>query len=282
MAQPPKTPGVSLSSAINPSYNPELTRYIPPKNPILSTPIKTAKKKTDAPIAGKTYQQALIVKQTAKDKAREDVDQYFIDNPTAFLGEGDQVFIGINEEFDPKGTQVYRTLVKAETNYLDLINFAKQGGFESGIDSAGAYVASDRAQSSEAERAYNDYIGRISDMSALEKAELDRDREITDTYLKSIEMRNKTYKDISQGLLPGVFQSFSSQPKKSHIDYPGHIANIGRTLPGRTPEFRPVSNFGGGGGDQSEGTYPMYPDGELVIPWGEPDTDILTTGLLGH
>src|SRR3990167_7662894 len=136
MAQPPKTPGVSLSSAINPSYNPELTRWTPPKTPILSTPIKTAKKKTDAPIAGKTYQQALIVKQTAKDKAREDVDQYFIDNPLTFLGEGDQVFQGTDDDvvFDSKGTQLYRTLVKAEGDYLDLINFAKQGGFESGID----------------------------------------------------------------------------------------------------------------------------------------------------
>ena len=136
----------------------------------------------------------------------------------------------------------------------------------SGGASAGAFMDSAAMQADEGDRAYKDYVSRVSDWAALNEADFSREREIANAFQQSQDFTIKQRQAQEAGLL-GPWQGtmgFRPPPREEGFNEFG--AAIRSTIPSEAPGYVPYTapnfvprGYAGGTGGLAMAMQPRVP-----------------------
>lgn len=206
------------------------------------------RKAVGAPGKVGTFTEDYIAAQQKIDSVRSELSDYLASGNYHISGDGQVIdYDQFDEEAqewgrpDATGTGIYQNLLLLEQNLSSIVDAEERGLYSTGAASAGAYVNTEGDKAAEAERAYNDYIGRISDMSSMEAAKFSQGEAISGAFKSAQEGQIARKQAIKAGDLGGWAGYQGYRPPADRIDYNPYIDSVKGTIPQQAPQFSPIN-----------------------------------------
>ena len=111
----------------------------------------------------------------------------------------------------------------------------------SGSGSAGAFMDSAAMQADEGDRAYKDYVSRVSDWAALNEADFSREREIANAFRDSQQFTIERNQAIQEGLLTPWAAKMGFRPPPREEGFNEFGSAIRSTIPSEAPGYVPYA-----------------------------------------
>lgn len=264
--------------------NPELTRHFGsnPPNPesALNAPARAPHPAGTTVTAGPRAQaqgnpeQQLYNLATLRDQAWNAFDQYIYSQGGRLVPNYNNGMVLLAEDMetnDPQGTALLQSALGYDQQFDRLSSLFESGLYSMGKTSAATYYDAEPDKAAEAEREYNDYLQRVSDIFNIESAEGKRATEIEQAASAASDQHIKAKEAAKLGIaIPDATFRFPGQEEGKSFR-----TGIRETLKGRTaPAFHPLtfeSGWRGGGytppnfGPAGLPDYSQIPEGHIPL-----------------
>ena len=114
-------------------------------------------------------------------------------------------------------------------------------GGKGGGSAANAFMDIADIQAAEGDRAYKDYVQRVSDWAALNDADFERESNISDAFMNYQDSNIQRNEAIQQGLLTQWAPRIGFRPPPREEGFNNYASAIQSTIPGRAPSYVPYN-----------------------------------------